>query len=293
MGKKSLSRAGRLTLAVLGTGVMALAINGFVVPAGLYSGGLMGLCQLIRTLLLRSFPLKTGAFDFAGLLYLLLNIPLFLLGRRGLGRQFFHNTLLCTLSYSLFLSLIPVPVRPLVEDTLTACLLGGILAGFGVGVVLTCGCSTGGLDVLGLWLAKGRRGFTVGRFVMAFNGLLYALCLLLLDTGSVIYSVIYTTFQAVVMDRAHQQNVSVQALIFTREDGERLQQYIMGTLGRGVTRWEGEGSFTHRGIHILCTVLSKDEVNELRQVIHQADPGAFVIFQEGVRVEGNFHRRLA
>ena len=60
-----------------------------------------------------------------------------------------------------------------------------------------------------------------------------------------------------------------------------------------VTRWEGEGSFTHRSIHILCTVLSKDEIHELRRGLREIDPEAFVILQEGVRVEGNFIRKLS
>ena len=92
----------------------------------------------------------------------------------------------CTVTSSLFLSLVPPPAAPLVEEMLTNCVLGGILVGFSLGIVLTCGCSTGGLDILGLWLAKKGKGFSVGRFSLSFNALLYTLCAVLF--GSVSYT---------------------------------------------------------------------------------------------------------
>ena len=283
----------RLALAIAGMALNAFATNYFIVPAGLYSGGLMGLCQLARTLVLEWTPLQTGSFDFAGLLYLLANLPLFFLGYRSLGKLFVRNTVICTLALSLFLSVLPVPVLPVIEDRLTSCLLGGILSGAGAGLGLTCGCSSGGLEVLGLYLAKKNAGFTVGRFSLYFNMALYGLCLALFNAETAIYSIIYATFQSMVVDKVHQQNINVQVLIFTRQGAEELESYIIEHLGRGVTSWEGEGSFTHRGIHILCTVLSKYEINDLRQGIHTIDPKAFFIVQEGVSVGGNFLKRLS
>ena len=219
---------------------------------------------------------------------MLANLPLFFLGYRSMGKLFVRNTVICTLSLSLFLSILPIPALPVIEDRLTSCLLGGILSGAGAGLGLTCGCSSGGLEVLGLYLSKRGSGFTVGRFSLYFNMALYALCLLLFNVETAIYSVIYATFQSMVVDKVHQQNINVQMLIFTRQGAAELEAYIMEHLGRGVTSWEGEGSFTHQGIHILCTVLSKYEINDLRQGSDSFVPKVFFLVQVVVSVCGNF-----
>ena len=141
------NRVLRLVLAVLGELIAAAALNLFIVPLSLYTGGLMGLCQLIRTLLQAQLGLELGEYDIAGILYFLLNVPLLIVGYRNLGRGLAVRTIICTVSYSFFYSIIPIPSQPIVDDYLTACLLGGILTGIGSGIVLTCGGSGGGLDV--------------------------------------------------------------------------------------------------------------------------------------------------
>ena len=150
----------RLALAVAATLLYAIGVNWFIVPMGLYTGGLLGFCQVARTLIVEALGLSPNV-DFSGILYLAANVPILLLAWRVLGKGFLVRTAVCTVTSSLFLSLVP-PAAPLVEETLTNCVLGGILVGFSLGIVLTCGCSTGGLDILGLWLAKKGKGFSVG-----------------------------------------------------------------------------------------------------------------------------------
>ena len=283
----------RLVLAVLGELIAAAALNLFIVPLSLYTGGLLGFCQLVRTLLQDFLGVSFGAYDIAGVLYFLLNIPLLMIGYRNLGRGLAVRTIICTVSYSVFYSIIPIPTQPIVDDYLTACLLGGILTGIGSGIVLTCGGSGGGLDVVGLCLSKRGSSFTVGKFSLGFNAVLYTSCLLLFSPEVAIYSVIYNFFTAMVLDRVHQQNVSVQALIFTREDEDALARFIIEKLGRGVTFWNGVGAYTGENIHVLCVCLSKYEIEELIHTVHTIDPHAFVTAQEGTRIYGNFPRRLS
>ena len=135
------NRGLRLVAAVAGELIAALALNLFIVPLNLYTGGLMGVCQLMRTLAQTYLGISFGAYDVAGILYFILNVPILLLAYKTLGRPFVVKTLICTASYSFFYSIIPIPATPIVDDYLTACLLGGILAGVGSGIVLTCGGS--------------------------------------------------------------------------------------------------------------------------------------------------------
>ena len=259
----------RMLACILGELIAAFSLNCFIVPLGLYSGGGLGVCQLIRTLLETWGGLDFGGTDIAGILYFLSNIPILLYARRVLGRKFVLKTVVCTAAFSLFYSVIPTPSALPVGDTLTACLLGGILSGIGAGLVLTCGGSGGGLDVIGLCLSKRNSRFTVGRF-----------------------SMIYNFAAALVMDKAHQQNISVQALIFTRADEQALGRRILEQMGRGVTWWEGVGAYTGEGVHVLCVCLSKYEIEELFHTVHEMDPHAFITLQEGVRIYGNFLKKL-
>ena len=164
--------------------------------------------------------------------------------------------------------------------------------GFAAGLVLTCGCSTGGLDILGLYLSKKNNKFTVGRFCISFNVCLYLLCFILFDATTAIYSAIYNVLSNLFLDRLHRQNVSVQLLIFTKSKDPALPKYIMEQLDRGVTYWQAKGAYTGDDVQVLCVCLSKYEIDTLKQVIRDIDPNAFFVMQEGVRVEGNFKRHL-
>lgn len=282
----------RMTLAVAATLLYSIGVNWFIVPMGLYTGGLLGLCQVARTVLVEALELSPTV-DFSGILYLAANVPILLLAWRILGRGFFMRTIVCTLASSVFLSVVPAPPMVLVEETLTSCVLGGIIVGFSLGIVLTCGCSTGGLDILGLCLAKKGLGFSVGRFSLSFNAVLYALCALLFGLRTAIYSVIYTVFCSLFIDRGHQQNITDQVLIFTKDEDPDLPKNIMERLGRGVTFWEGYGAYTGDNVRVLCVCVSKFEQADLYRVVHELDPNAFFITQEGVTIHGNFVRKLS
>ena len=282
----------RIVAAVVGELIAAAALNLFIVPLNLYTGGIMGVCQLIRTFLQTQLGVTFGAYDIAGILYFLVNVPILLFAYKSLGLGLVAKTIICTVSYSLFYSIIPIPSAPIVDDYLTACLPGGILTRIGSGIALTCGCSSGGLDVIGLCLSKRGSSFTVGKFSLTFNVFLYTACLILFSPEVAIYSVIYNFFASMVLDRMHQQNVNVMALIFTHADEHILGQFIIDKLNRGVTYWNGTGAYTGQGVHVLCVSLSKYEIEELLHAVRSIDPQAFLTVQEGVHVYGNFRKKL-
>ena len=108
----------RLALAVAATLLYAIGVNWFIVPMGLYTGGLLGFCQVARTLIVEALGLSPNV-DFSGILYLAANVPILLLAWQALGRGFLVRTAVCTVTSSLFLSLVPPPAAPLVEEMLT------------------------------------------------------------------------------------------------------------------------------------------------------------------------------
>ena len=282
----------RLVGAVFGELICALAAIFFIVPHGLYTGGIMGVCQLFRSFLSARLGLRFGGYDIAGILYFAVNIPILLYAYKVLGVRLVLRALICTGAYSLFYSAIPVPALPVLEDTLTSCLIGGILSGVGSGIALTCGGAGGGLDVLGLCFAAKGRGVSVGKFSLGFNAVLYLICFLLYNAEVVVYSVIYNFLTAMVIDKVHKQNVNVQTLVFTRKDAKPLTDFIIEKIGRSVTLWESVGGYTGEPVHVLCICLSKYEIDELRVAIRSVDPEAFVVVEEGVRIFGNYPKHL-
>ena len=128
----------RILGAVLGELLCAMAAIFFIVPHGLYTGGIMGICQLFRSFLNQQLGLSFGGYDIAGILYFAVNIPILIYAFRVLGMGLVVRALICTGAYSLFYSIIPIPLHPVLEDTLTSCLIGGIVSGVGSGMETSC-----------------------------------------------------------------------------------------------------------------------------------------------------------
>ncbi|MCI9252347.1 MAG: YitT family protein [Lachnospiraceae bacterium] len=282
----------RLFTAVAGMLVFSVGINLFVVPAELYNGGVLGISQILRTLLIRYAHLNFGSVDIAGLINLLFNIPLFFLAYRSIGRGFFVRTLICVISQTMFLTVIPIPAVPLVEDTLTASLIGGIVAGAGIGISLKNGGSSGGLDILGVYYTKLRQDFSVGRLSLSVNLFIYLACALLFDITVVIYCIIYTAVSTLIMDRTHSQNISTEVFVFTKEEPDQIMDYILKELVRGATYWEAKGGYTEETTNIIFTVISKHELSALKRRLRILDPQAFVVSKEHVGIEGKFVKHL-
>jgi uncharacterized membrane-anchored protein YitT (DUF2179 family) len=275
---------------IVGSFLFSLAINLFIVPSNLYNGGFLGMSQVIRHILVRYGHMDFGNFDISGLLYFLINIPILYIAYSKLGRNFFIKTIISVFVNTFFLSVIKSPRIALVNDILSACIIGGIIAGLGMGMTLRAGGSGGGLDVIGVYYTKKYPNFSVGRISITFNLFVYGTCALLFDIPTVIYSTIYTTFSYLICDKTHYQNIMVTIMIFTKVEG--IDRLIMEQLNRGVTCWKGNGAYTNEDTNILVTVASKYEATFIRRIVKEIDSNAFIIVNEGVSVIGNFEKRL-
>lgn len=275
---------------ILGAVLYALGINLFVVPAELYTGGLMGICQVFRTLLVEYLHFSLGNFDIAGVIYYLINIPIFFIAIRRMGRRFFAKTVITVTAMTV--SLAVVPVTPVVDDVMAACIVGGIVSGAGVGLILRMGSSGGGMDVVGVLLTRWKQDFSVGKINLLVNLVLYGSCLFLFDIGIVVYSIIYAAVYSVAMDKMHIQNINVEATVITKINSTALEKEVFDELGRGITKWNSLGAYTYEQSHILYIMLSKYEVGRLKAIIHKHDPGAFIVINEGVSVDGNYLKKL-
>ena len=291
MSRENMVYEGKRTLACIVASLMyAIGVNLFVVPAQLYSGGLMGICQVIRTLLVEYLHMNFHSFDIAGIIYYIINVPIFIIAFTRMGRKFFAKTLVTVTAMTVFLSV--VPIVQVVDDTVAACVVGGIISGAGIGIILRMASSGGGLDVVGVLLTKWRRDFSVGKVYLIVNLSLYIICLFLFDIEIVVYSVIFAAVHSLAIDKVHIQNIYVEANIITKLNNVDLEKAIMEEIGRGLTKWTTLGAYTYEQSHMLYITLSKYEVSRLKAVVHKYDPNAFIVINEGVTIDGNFLKKL-
>nr|WP_317282685.1 YitT family protein [uncultured Sellimonas sp.] len=279
-----------LFYAVTGGILFAAGVNLFITPLTLYNGGFVGIAQLIRTFLTSTLHLSFGQTDISGIIYFLLNIPLVYLAWKKMGKGFFAKTIITVIIQTAALTFIPIPKSPIIEDYLTACIIGGLVSGFGTGLVLRGGSSGGGQDILGLYFTKKFRNFSVGKMGIIINAFVYGICLCMFNLEIVIYSLIYGVIASVACDRVHIQNINMSVMIFTKKLG--ISKAIMDEMGRGVTNWDGAGAYTKETSYILFVMISKYEVNQIKRIVRSIDPNAFMIFTEGCSVDGNFEKRL-
>ena len=271
--------------------LFAFGVNIIITPLGLYNGGFMGIAQLIRTVLFQLFDFSfLKQIDIAGIVYYIINIPIFYWAFRAMGKGFLVRSLISVTIQTVFMTFIPIPAEPIFGDRLMSCIIGGLVVGTGVGMILRGRSSGGGQDIIGVIFAKNYPGFSVGKIAIMMNVLVYAVCLWMFDIEVVVYSLIYTTVLALACDRVHVQNINMSVMIFTKQEG--IEKIVLEEMGRGVTKWEGVGAYTNESSHVLYIMISKYEVEQLKEIIHRVDPQAFIILNEGSKVVGNFEKRL-
>ena len=281
----------RILLVVGGNILFAVGVNVIISPMNLYSSGFTGMSMLIRMFLLDflHFPEIQGL-NYLGIIYFLINVPLFALGYKYLGREFFITTLISIGIASAAMALVPVVKEPIFDDYLTACLVGGLVSGTGAGIVLKGGTSGGGQDIIGMVLAKTHPNFSVGKISILINVVIYGICFFLFDIQTVVYSMIYAVINAMALDHQHTQNINVQVIIFTKKEG--ITAKVISEIRRGLTYWKGAGGYTDEDTYVLTTMVTKYELPHLLSVIRSVDPDAFVTVNEGTRIYGHFEKRF-
>jgi len=267
----------------------ALSMNMFIVPTGIYSGGIIGICQLVRTLLVR-YAHVNAAFDISSVIYYAINVPIFIYAWGKMKHKTLIKTIITVSFMSLFLAVIPIKAL-LPDDKLASVMVGSLICGSTTGLILRCGSSEGGLDIIGLLLAMSKRNMSVGEVSIIVNAVQFVAYALLFGVQVVIYSMIYTFLNASAVDRFHLQNINVEVKIITRRKKE-LAAAIMQGLNRGVTEWSSVGAYTDSPSEVLYVIVSKYEITRLRNIIRQYDPEAFVVIVDKVHVYGNYLKRL-
>lgn len=273
---------------ILGALIFSLSMNLFLVPLHIYSAGFLGIAQLLRDLLVYLLPWRIP-FDIAGILNLFLNSFMILLAVRMLAKDFALHTAIVILFQSVFLSLIPVPSTPLVEDVFISLLTGSILCAYGTKLFFKGRGSGGGIDIIGLYLTKTGKG-SVGGIYLIVNTVVYMICFIIYDSQVALYSIVHSCILSFIVDRIHEDNAESAALIITEDKSLKLQ--LLSEVGRGVTAWDGSGVYSGRKKEIMMVAITKGQYSDLKKRVYDRDEQAFVIFFDHVRVSGYFPKLM-
>lgn len=274
---------------IIGSIVFAYAINVFIVPNNLYTGGVLGIAQLIRSIIIDVFKFNI-IYDFSGILYYIINVPLFFIAYKYISKQFFIRTVFAVTLQSFLLSVIPT--KPLLDDMIVNIMVGGILGGAGIGIVLSSGASTGGSDIIGLAIAKIHNDFSVGKLGMILNGIIYVIAGIMYGVEIMIYSIIYSVCESLMIDKMHEQNICSTAFIFCKKNPKEINNFIKEDLGRDFTYWDAKGGYDDSRTYIIYTALTKYELLRLERYMKTYDDHAFMVKSEGVGIKGEFEKKF-
>lgn len=285
MNRKELLRQLKNALLIaLGCALFSLGFDLFLQPNQINVGGVSGIGQLLTHL--------TG-FGSVALWSVLINVPLFLVSIRGVGKKFFVGSLCGMLLSNLFLSLferIPAPVT----EPLLATLYGGLLTGLGLGLVFVAGASTGGVDIVARLLRPSFPNFPIGRIMLAIDIVTVTLTGVVFgDINKALYSAVTLYVCSMVLDGVvYGLDYSVVALVIS-DQHQTICQEITSKLDRGVTILRGQGYYSGQDKRVILCAIKKRQAAELKELVMGIDPAAFVILQEAHQVVGEGFKRYS
>lgn len=264
-------------LIAIGLALYGCAWNMFILPQGFVGGGFGGLCAM--------FYYLTGVPIFVS--YLIINIGLCGIAFLILGQEFSIKTVFGILGLVFFLAIIPVPESPIINDKLLSGIMGGIIAGAGVGTYLLQGASTGGSDIVVVIISK-YKNVSWGKIYLIFDACVISSSIFLpgrtLET--VAYGFVFMGVSAYVIDLVHSgMKQSVQMLIFTSKY-EEIANEIINVHRRGVTLLESIGFYTKQQSKTIYLVARKRETQSIFRSVKQIDENAFIVVSNAMSVFG-------
>ena len=249
----------------------------FLEPNDLNAGGISGLAMIIVHLL---------RFGSIGTVTLLINLPLFVIGGIKIGKKFFFGSLIGVTVSSVLLDVISMLPHPETEP-LIAALYGGLLCGIGLGIVFSVGASTGGSDIVVRLLKLKYENVPIGTISIAFDAVVMVLTgLVFWDISKALYSGVTVFVCGQVIDAVVYRFDYSKVAIIISEEHKKIASMICEKLDRGATYLNGEGSFRGNDMKIVFSVVKKQQVAELKRLVMEIDPAAFVVVQEAHQVLG-------
>lgn len=282
--KKIWDRCGWFFLTVLGSAAFGLAFAVFLAPNGMNGGGISGLAQSLLML----FGGREMADHHTGLLTILINLPLFAIGGLKIGKRFFFGSLVGLGVSSMLIDYFPVAWIPGIADPLLGAIFGGVISGIGLGFVFISGTSTGGSDIVVRLVKLKAKNLPIGQIALIFDMIVVVLTAIAYgDFNNALYTAITVFLCDKMIDAvAYGFDYSKVAMIISKEY-EKLPAIIDAKLGRGSTYLYSQGTYSKTDSKVVLVAVKRQQINDLKELVVEVDPNAFVILQEAHQVLGD------
>jgi uncharacterized membrane-anchored protein YitT (DUF2179 family) len=264
---------------LLGSGIVAIAFNLFLLPNQIASGGVSGISTITDSL----FGFEPSYVQWA------FNIPLFIAGVLLLGKQFGIKTLIGTIFLPLVVFLTK-DMEPATTDPLLGAIFGGIGVGLGLGLVFRGKASTGGTDLAAQIIHK-FTGFSLGTCVALIDGLIVLTAAVVFDIERGLYALVglYVTSKTIDIVQVGLGRSKMTMIITSQE--EEVKKAILSEIDRGVTKLSAFGGYTDSERPILMCVVDQTEFTKLKQLVKSIDTSAFVVVMDASDVLGEGFKR--
>ena len=274
--------AKRIIVVIFGSLLLAVSLNFFLINANVYASGFAGAAQLTSSVFKDSFGINIGT----GILLFLFNIPVIILGWFKVGRGFTIYSIVSVLFVTIFLELLPVITVS--EDIILNAVVGGVLAGVGVGISFKLGASTGGMDIIAMVLSR-LQDKPIGTYFLLLNGVIIVMAGILYEPENALYTMLALYMTTAVIDMIHTRHEKVTAMIVTHKADE-LQYAIHQKMVRGITILPAKGAYSKEDKSMLYLVITRYELYDLETIISEVDPNAFTNIVQTVGIFGFFRR---
>lgn len=260
---------------VVGTFILAIAVETFIIPYRILSGGVAGIAVALQPLLHVSATLIANS----------VLIILLIIGGFILGKEFLKNTVLSCIAYPIFTSILSGRVN-VVVDPILASFYGGLVAGAGIGIVLKTGASTGGMDIPPLIINK-LTGIKLSTLVLITDFLTVLLGLFVYDLSAVLLGLVSVFATSAAISKVLTINGTVsKAVQIISVKYEDILKEIDAQLERGATLLQGYGSYTGEEKRIILCVVSERQYGTLIEIVKEIDPSAFIITTDATDMHG-------
>lgn len=263
-----------IAMILAGTFIFSVGINTFAIANHLAEGGFTGIAILLHYI----FHWSTG------LVIFILNIPLFFIGYKVLGRQTMTYTIISIVAVTLFLELTKNWQRPL-EDLLLAALYTGVLVGTGLGLIFRAGGTTGGVDIIARLFQK-YFGVSIGQVILFADIIVITASVFVIGFDIMMYTLVSVFVSSRVVDFVVEGLKIAKAVTIISDQSNEIAQLITTKLERGVTVYHGTGAYTGNPKKILYVVVSSRQVPKLKQIVLEYDARAFVVVHDAREVLG-------
>ncbi len=266
---------------ILGCLIGGAAYPLFLVPNSIAPGGLSGLAMVLNHLF--HWPV--------GMTSLIMNIPLFLVGYKAMGKLFVWRSLVATVVFSLSIDLIKLPAMTV--DPLLGTLYGGLLLGVGLGLILRGGATTGGTDMIARMVHSRMPFITVGVFLLMIDCVVVILAGAVMGTSEGLYAMISIFISSKVIDMVMAGFSSNKACFIITKQWDAVTRQILRDMNRGVTQLTARGAYSGEERPVVLCVTSRQEVARLKDIVREADENAFMFVTEAHEALGEGFSKLA